>query len=74
MSSGLERPLRVSAVLIAIGLVIQLASFGWNHPLAFILFGVGGGSLIGAGLGVFLLAAVRGKIWTHRVGPHDDAP
>jgi len=70
-SSGLERPLRVSAFLVAIGLIVQLASFTWNHPLAFILFGVGGGGLMAAGLGVFLFAAVRGRIWSDPVGPPD---
>lgn len=65
----LERPLRTSVLLIAVGLLVQLGSFTWNHPLAFILFGVGGGGLLAAGLGVFLVAAIRGKIWSDPVGP-----
>ena len=67
----LERPLRTSALLIGIGLLVQLGSFAWNHPLAFILFGVGGGGLLAAGLGVFLMAAVKRKIWLDPVGPPD---
>ena len=70
-TADLGRPLRLSALLIVAGLVVQLASFAWNHPLAFILFGVGGGGLMAAGLGVFLVAAVRGRIWSHPVGSPD---
>ena len=68
---ALERSLRVSAVLIALGLLVQLASFSWRHPLAFVLFGVAGGGLTATGLGVFLVAAIRGRIWSQTVGPAD---
>ena len=67
----LERSLRMSALSIALGLVVQIASFGWNHPLAFVLFGVVGGGLTFGGLAVFLVAAVRGRIWTDPVVPPD---
>ena len=70
-NDDLERPLRLSAALIAAGVLVQLASFLWNHPLAFVLFGVGGGGLMAAGLAVFLLAAVKGRIWSHPVLPPD---
>ncbi len=69
--SDLERPLRVSVLLIAVGLIVQLLSFAWNHPLAFIVFGVGGGGLMLGGLGVFLLAAFRRRIWADLVGSTD---
>ena len=65
----LRRPLRTSAGLIGVGLLVQLGSFAWNHPLAFILFGVGGGGLLAAGIGVFLVAAIRGRMWADPVGP-----
>jgi hypothetical protein len=65
----LERSLRVSAILIALGLLVQLASFSWRHPLAFVMFGVAGGGLTAAGLGVFLVAAIRGRIWGQPIEP-----
>lgn len=65
----LERSVRVSAVPIALGLVVQMASFGWSHPLAFVLFGVVGGGLTFGGLALFLVAAIRGRIWAHPVVP-----
>ncbi len=66
--SALERPLRVSVLLIGVGVVVQLLSFAWNHPLAFIVFGIGGGGLMVAGIGIFLLAAFRGRIWSQPIG------
>ena len=38
----LERRLRRSGLLVAIGLIVELISLLWNHPTAFLLFlGVG---------------------------------
>ena len=38
----LERRIRRSGILVAIGLVVELISLLWNHPTAFFLFlGVG---------------------------------
>lgn len=66
---ALERSLRVSGILIALGLLVQLASFSWRHPLAFVMFGVAGGGLTAAGLVVFLVAAIRGRIWAQPIEP-----
>jgi hypothetical protein len=65
----LEHSLRVSAILIAVGLLVQLASFSWRHPLAFVMFGVAGGGLTALGLGLFLVAAIRGRIWAQPIEP-----
>ena len=64
----LERSLRTGGLLVAAGIVVELLSFLWNHPLAFIVFGLLGGSLIGAGVFVFLSTVIRRKTWSDPVG------
>ena len=46
----LERRIRRSAVLVAIGLMAELISLMWNHPTAFFLFLGAGASLMTAGI------------------------
>ena len=68
MTDGtLERALRLGGRLVAGGLVVQLASFFWNHPLAFIAFAVMGGGLVASGALVYLSAAVRSEAWKDSV-------
>jgi hypothetical protein len=50
----IERRLRWAGFLIAIGLIVQLTTFLWIHPLAFIAFAVIACPLIGAGVLLFL--------------------
>ena len=52
----IERRLRWAGLLIAIGLIVQLTTFIWIHPLAFIAFAVIACPLIGAGVLLFLYA------------------
>lgn len=52
----LERRLRLSAALVMGGLAVELGSFTWHHPTAFIVFFVVGGSLMAAGMLWYLLA------------------
>jgi hypothetical protein len=53
------RRIRISALLILLGLVIEAVSFLWSSPLAFFLFAIGGGGLTLVGIGFFLLSLVR---------------
>jgi uncharacterized membrane protein len=64
----LEGALRIGGLLIAAGLIVQLASFFWNHPLAFIAFAAIGGGLTVVGALVYISAAVRAKAWQDPVG------
>jgi hypothetical protein len=50
----IERSIRWAGFLIAIGLIVQLATFVWIHPLAFITFAVIACPLVGAGVLLFL--------------------
>ena len=55
------RRLKLSALLVAGGLVVQLITLSWSHPLAFFAFAGLGAGLVGAGTLLYLLALV-----THR--------
>ena len=61
----MERRLRISGVLIILGLVIEAFSLVWIHALAFIFFIVIGGLLIGLGVLIYLysLVSMPGKIF-----------
>jgi len=50
----LEARLRVSALLVMVGLSVELGSLGWHHPTSFLLFVLLGGSLMAAGIGLFV--------------------
>jgi hypothetical protein len=54
----MERRLRISGVLIILGLIIEAFSLVWVHALAFILFACVGGLLIGMGIVVYLYSLV----------------
>jgi hypothetical protein len=57
---NLERRLRLAGTLIVLGLLIELASLLWSHPLAFIVFIAAGGLLIGVGIVIYLYSLVSG--------------
>ena len=50
--------LRFASVLIILGLVVEVISLWWIHPLAFALFAVVGVSLIGLGILAYLASLV----------------
>ena len=50
--------LRIGRALIILGLVIEIISLLWIHPLAFVLFAFVGASLIGLGILVYLSSLV----------------
>ena len=53
---GMGRLLRVSSALIILGLVVEIVSLVWYHPLSFVLFAFVGISLIGLGILVYLVS------------------
>lgn len=57
----IERRIRYSGILIAAGLIIQLISFIWVHPLAFMAFIVISCPLIAIGILVFLYSLVANR-------------
>jgi len=57
-NSLVEHRLRWAGFLIAVGLIIQLTTFIWIHPLAFIGFAVIGCPLVAAGVLLFLYSLV----------------
>jgi hypothetical protein len=50
----MNRRLRVASLLILIGLVIELSSLTWYHPLSFLTFMFAGGLLLVAGILYYL--------------------
>ena len=57
-SVGLHRRLQLSGILMAAGLLIQMVTLYWAHPLAFVLFIVVGGTLVTVGILLYLYAIV----------------
>ena len=52
----LSRGLRQAAVLIAVGLLVELLTLFWAHPTAFLTFAFVGGALMAAGVARYLFA------------------
>ena len=57
---SMERWLRIAGTLIMFGLLIELGSLLWSHPLAFVLFMAAGGLSIAAGIIAYLYALISG--------------
>jgi hypothetical protein len=55
---GMRKFLQVSSALIILGLLVEIVSLVWFHPLAFVLFVFVGASLIGLGILVYLASLV----------------
>ena len=55
---GIRRFLQVSSSLIILGLLVEIVSLLWFHPLSFVLFIFVGVILIGLGIGVYLISLV----------------
>lgn len=51
----LEKRLRLSGILILIGLFVELITLRWSHPTAFLFFAGLGGSLMALGVLLYLL-------------------
>lgn len=54
----IEQRIRWAGLLVALGLAVQLITFIWIHPLAFIAFAVIGCPLVGAGVLLYLYSLV----------------
>jgi hypothetical protein len=57
-TTGIERRLRLCALLVLAGVVVELVSLQWSHPAAFLLFAIAGGALTGAGVLLYLYSLV----------------
>jgi hypothetical protein len=55
---GERRLMHVSSALVILGLLVEIVSLLWFHPLAFVLFAFVGASLIGLGILVYLASLV----------------
>jgi hypothetical protein len=55
---GIRRFLQVSSTLIILGLLVEIVSLLWFHPLSFVLFAFVGVTLMGLGIMVYLLSLV----------------
>ncbi|MEM9556901.1 MAG: hypothetical protein AAGC60_21760 [Acidobacteriota bacterium] len=55
----LAHRLRLSAVLIVIGLAVEIATLAWAHPTAFLAFAGIGGLLVAAGVALYLWTVLR---------------
>jgi hypothetical protein len=58
MAALMERRLRISGMLIALGLLVEALSLIRIHPLAFLGFMFVGGGLLVAGIGIYLYSLV----------------
>ena len=58
MKAGIERVLQVASVLIIVGLLVEIASLLWFHPLAFVLFVFISASLTALGILIYLASLV----------------
>jgi hypothetical protein len=57
-TQSIERRIRWSGTLVVAGLLIQMFTLLWIHPLAFVCFIVVGCPLVGAGILLFLYSLV----------------
>jgi hypothetical protein len=55
---GIRRILQVASSLIILGLLVEIVSLLWIHPLAFVLFTFVGATLMGLGIAVYLISLV----------------
>ena len=54
----LQRRIRLSAILVIIGLVVEATTFIWAHPTAFLAFAFVGCAFMGLGMLIFLYSLV----------------
>ncbi len=58
MKSVMDRLLQIASILIIVGLLVEIASLLWFHPLAFVLFVFISASLTALGILVYLASLV----------------
>jgi hypothetical protein len=52
----IEKHLRLSGLLLIAGLLVELVTLSWSHPTAFLFFMLLGGSLMAAGIVIYLFS------------------
>jgi hypothetical protein len=57
---SIGRRLRISGILVIIGLLVEALCLVWSKPIAFVVLVCFGGALIGLGILVFLHSLVSG--------------
>jgi hypothetical protein len=57
-SIGIRRLLQASSALVILGLLLEIVSLLWFHPLSFVLFAFIAATLIGLGILVYLVTLV----------------
>jgi hypothetical protein len=55
---GTRRLLQIASALVIIGLLLEIVSLLWFHPLSFVLFAFVAAGLIGLGILVYLVSLV----------------
>jgi hypothetical protein len=55
---GIHRLLQVSSAFVIVGLLLEIVSLLWFHPLSFVLFAFVAASLTGLGVVVYLASLV----------------
>ena len=58
IAGSMERRIRIAAILITVGLLIEVISLRWAHPTAFLVFAFIGCAFIGLGILIFLYSLV----------------
>lgn len=56
----LKRRLKLSGLLVSLGLATEALTMAWSHPTAFLAFLLVGGTLVGLGVLLYLYAIVSG--------------
>ena len=54
----MEQRIRISGLLVAAGLLVQMITFIWSNPTAFLVFILIGGTLQAAGMLIYLYSLV----------------
>lgn len=57
-TESLYKRLQLSGVLVATGLIVEVVTLYWAHPLAFVAFIVLGGTLVAGGMLLYLYSIV----------------
>jgi hypothetical protein len=57
-TNGMRRLLQVSSALVILGLLLEIVSLLWFHPLSFVLFAFVAATSIGLGILVYLVSLV----------------
>jgi hypothetical protein len=55
---ALHRRLKLSSILVSTGLLVEVVTLFWSHPLTFVAFIVLGGTLVGMGILLYLYSIV----------------